>query len=412
MPQIVNGRFFPLKDIGAAFSANSTGTSRYFTFNTESMLQVFERFIIQEREIAANEIGLYSSVPVGRNRKARFANLTTPAHIFSNRKNGCVWTPKGAIRSNLVEFDLCPIEYNGQQCPDSIWNSCWEQLLGVGNEVHDLLSTPEMQNLIAMFLRQVFYGMGNSFSELVHFANHPLITQVNANGTYAVGVDEWNDYHDQQMSGDCGGWLTLIDELRGLGQKGYDIDIPDTDIAADGSYTGDIVGLMEQLRNSAHPDFRVWIQDGYRSPSGVVLWPVVLLTSALFDAYEEYIRTTYQATESGFQYNFNRTSGTAGIIPGLLKYKNMPVMRWHECTRFDAITGCESHRAAICAPGVLGLAHDVEMLDQFDGMGMRMVQKIDPPDNGLLYMYTTLRWGAGIGDPNFMVHASNVSLPT
>lgn len=401
-----------MKDIGAAFSANSQGTDRYFTFNTDSAVQVFERFILQEREIAANELMLYSSIPVGRNLKARFASLTTPAHIFSNRKNGCTWTPKGAVRSNLVEFDTCPIEYNGQQCPDALWNSCWEKLLGVGNDAHDLLSTPEMQALVAQIIRQIIYGMGNSFSELTHFANHPLIEQVNSLGSYAVGVDQWADYYDQQMSGECGGWLTLIDELRGLGQQGYDIDIPDSDINTNGSYGGDIVALIEQLRNAAKPDFRTWIQDGYRAPNGELLWPIVLLSSAEFDAYEEYVRTTYQATESGFQYNFSRTNGQAGIVPGVLKYKNMPVMRWHEVTRFDSITGCESHRAAIVAPGNLGLAHDVDELEQFAGMGMRMVQKIDPPDNGLLYMYTTLRWGAGIGDPDFMVHASNVALPT
>ena len=138
----------------------------------------------------------------------------------------------------------------------------------------------------------------------------------------------------------------------------------------------------------------------------------MLLTSELFNAYEDYIQTNYKATESGFRYNFTRENGEVGIVPGVLRYKNMPVVRWHEVSRFDALTGCVSNRAAIVAGGNLGLAHDVEMLNQFSGMGMRIVQKLDPPENGKVFMYTNLRWGAGVGDPDFMVMARNIALPT
>lgn len=411
MSQIVEGRFFPLKEIGASFSTSDGGTTRYLTITTQAEIQMFERFIVQERDIAANELNLYSSVPVGRNGKARFANLSTPAHLFSKRKNGCSWSPKGRIRTNITEFGLCPIEYDGEQCTDVLWNSCWESILGKGLDVYDWFATEEGRTMVAGVLRQTHAGLGNSFSELVNFANHPLIDQVNSLGSYAVTPAEWDDFYDQQMGDDCAGLITQIDAMRGKGHEAYNIDIPDASFNAEGAFTGDILALMQSLRMKAKGDFKTWIRTGMRTPTGQILWPIVMLTSALYEAFEEHIVALHGDHESGFQYLFTRSNGQAQLLPGVLRYKNMPVVRWDEIDRFDAITGCVSHRAAIVAPGVLGISHDTDSLEQFTGMGMRMVQKLDPPDKGKLFQWTTKKWGAAIGDVDFLVHASNVSLP-
>ena len=40
-------------------------------------------------------------------------------------------------------------------------------------------------------------------------------------------------------------------------------------------------------------------------------------------------------------------------------------------------------------------------------MGLRMVQKLDPPDNGKIYMDTTLRWGAALADKDWLVYGRN-----
>jgi len=42
-------------------------------------------------------------------------------------------------------------------------------------------------------------------------------------------------------------------------------------------------------------------------------------------------------------------------------------------------------------------------------MGLQVVQKLDPPDNGKIYMDTTLRWGAAIADLEFVSYARNLT---
>ena len=97
-------------------------------------------------------------------------------------------------------------------------------------------------------------------------------------------------------------------------------------------------------------------------------------------------------------------------MPGVLKYKGMYCVRWDEVSTFDSITGVESHRAAIVAPGGFGMAYDVDSipLSQFDGMGLVVTQQLAAPYLGKMYMHTTFRWGAAIIDSDYIVSASTI----
>ncbi|MCB0542098.1 MAG: hypothetical protein KDC70_01185 [Saprospiraceae bacterium] len=401
---------------GLGFSTDSTGRTRYFTINTESSVKFFEKIAIQQRDIQANMLGLYGLIPVGRDLKARFASLTTPAHLFSRRSNGCVWTPVGATRSNLVEFNTCPIEYNGEECPDAIYGTCLERIFGAGNKARDLMGTEEGSALVMQIMRRVMLGLGNSFSELVHFAKHPVIEQINSEGSYSTTPEKWARFYAQQMDSDCGGLITILDDLAAKGHPGHTVSLPDGDFDANENYTGaesgrSILDLLNALVDAAQYEFKQWIDYGVTRDDGVQIWPVIKLTSKLYRAYEKYLEDTYTHLMPSYQYRLTLSDGTGQLIPGALKYHNMAVTRWDEVGWFDNITGATSHRAAILAPGVLGVAHDVDDLAQFDGMGMQFIQRLDAPWKGKIFMDTTLRWGAGIGDPDFITQAANISLP-
>lgn len=409
----LTGSIFPLtlSDIGATFNTDSAGTTRYFSINTESSVQIFEQVAVLQRDVQDNQLGLYAHVPVGRNLKARFASLTTPAHLFSNRKMGCAWNPKGGIRVNLNEYNTCAIEYNGEQCPDTFHETCLERIYGVGNQVRDLMATEEGQMLVMQMLNRIYAGLGNSFSELVHYANHPAISQLNSSGLYAAPADKWADYYDQQMSGECAGLITLLDELYAQGFPGHDVPLPGTDFNAAGEYTGDIVGLLNKLVDAAKYDFKQWINYGMRGTGSTRIYPVIKLTEKLYRAYENYLLATFPTLPEMYRYFLTKDDGSSILMPNVLKFKNMPVTMWDEVGWFDNITGCVSHRAAIFANGVLGISHDVDDLAQFRGMGMRLVQRLDAPYQGKVYMDTTLRWGAGIGDVEFITQAQRVIIP-
>src|SRR5690606_31205744 len=149
-------------------------------------------------DLTGNYFGLYSYGSVGRAGKIRFARLEGPKHILSSRKNGCTWNPKGKITNDITDMMLCPVEYNGELCPDALWDSCWELILGTGNQVRDITATPEGRALFAEMLRLTYVGLGNSIYDLGWFGQHPAIEDADDNDTYTVSEEEWEDFKDQQ----------------------------------------------------------------------------------------------------------------------------------------------------------------------------------------------------------------------
>ena len=99
-----------------------SGGSRFMEIPTDTAHLIFDKIALKYPEIALNTLGLFQLGSVGRTRKGKFMNLTTPKHILQSRKNGCTWTSKGTIHSELTEVELCPIEYmeNNVQMPSGM----------------------------------------------------------------------------------------------------------------------------------------------------------------------------------------------------------------------------------------------------------------------------------------------------
>lgn len=400
----LTGNLFPVQVEGITLNADRR--TREVEITTESSLTFFEGVAVQANDISVNRLGLYSHVRVGRNRKAKFLSIRTPRHLLTARGNGCQWNPKGLARTKLNEFNTCPVEFNGEECPDAFYGTCFESIFGTGNDVRDFYATEQGQAVIAGLVNQVFTGLGNSLDDLANFANHPLIDLANENSFFTAGLEEWADYHDQQMSGDCGGLITQLDQLAAEGASGYDLEIPDADIDTDGSYKGDIEALLNSLVARAKSEFKTMIRS-----SGMGFKPIILMTDPEYAALENYFLQTYASNPYAYLYAIKGDDGIGGLMPDVLKWKGLPVIRWDAVTRFDELVGSESHRVAIVAPGAFGIAHDVEDLAQFSGMGLRILQRLDAPYKGKIFMDTTFRWGAGIADTDFVVMASNIKHP-
>ncbi len=400
--------------IEGGFGLFGTPSTRQITVSTESTLRIFENVAVVQRDQYARALGLYGDVALGRDLEARFMSFSVPKHLLSPRKNGCTWTPKGGLRMNVDTFGTCPVEFDGTQCSDAFYGTCMERLFGTGNEVKDFYSTPEAQGLLAQMLTRIYQGLGNSFFDLYNFANHPLIDAANTNGTYAVAVAEWEDYIDQMLVDDttgrntCAGLITQLDALKAAGNAYYTMDIPFADITvATNSYTGSFTGLIEDLIAAASPEMKTAIDSGMMV-NGRVLYPIILATSAEFNAYKAEIRALAGTNELAYRYMIEGMDGVTKLERNVLMYDNMPIVRWDAHSSFDAINNVQSHRVAIVAPGVFGVLHDIDPLAQFDGLGLIVEQSTLLRDKKRIDMTTTFRWGAGIADPNFAVMASNI----
>ena len=419
--QTINGATYPLTlgDSGITLDADRQG--RYLELNTQAALRLFQKITVLEQDLTVNQLGLFSHIRVKPGQPARFASLSTPAHILSSRKNGCAWNPKGRTIMHVDEFPTCAVEYNGEQCPDAFYGDCLEAIFGPGNGVRDFDSSPEAQQMLIALLNRIFIGLGNSYSSLYHFANHPLIETANTDGTYLADPLVWDDYYDQQTSGTCGGLITQLDALKTEGRANYNVAIADGDVDANGNYTGDIIDLLEALIAASSPELKVWIkngamatgltpiQTGVLKPVGGKLFPVILLTESEYRAYEQYLIQTFSGVPQIWEYILTGQDGSRIILQNVLKYKGMAVVQWDEVGTFDSIVGTESHRAAIVAPGAFGLAHDVPDLAQFSGQGLRIEQSRRVRDKGMVFMDTTFHWGAGIIDPNMITMAANIN---
>ena len=419
--QTINGAIYPqiLGNTGITLNADRQG--RVIEISTQAALQLFQRIAIMEQDLTLNQLGVFSHVHVKPGQPARFASLSTPSHVLSSRKNGCTWNPKGKMKMRVDTFPTCPVEYDGEQCPDAFYGDCVEGIFRPGNGVRDISGSPEGQALLLALLNRVYLGLGNSFSSLYHFANHPLIEDANTNGTYLADPLVWDDYYDQQTSGTCGGLVTALDALKEEGHANLNVQIADSDVDANGNFTGDIIDLLEALIAASSPELKVWIRNGAQTtgltplqsqilrPVAGKIYPVILLTEPEYRAYEQYLIQTFNGVPQIWEYFLTGANGNNIIMKNVLRYKGMAVVQWDEIGTFDAIVGTQSHRAAIVAPGAFGLAHDVQDLAQFDGMGLIVQQSSEVQYKGKIFMSTTFHWGAGIVDPTMVTMASNIN---
>lgn len=385
---------------------SQSGNNRYMELPVDTAILFFRQIALRYPEIALNELGLFQLGSVGRRQKGRFASLSTPKHVLQPRINACTWRSKGKITMDITEIDLCPVEYNGEQCPDAFWGDCLEYIFGTGRTVHDLFGTPEGQKLMQEILRQVYLGLGNSFFELAWWGQHPLIDESDENGWYTVARDEWVDYLDQQQA--CGGWMTLIDQLKEEGEhENLNVPIDPTDV--DGKkYIGSAIALLDTLFENA-PTTLENIMDA----EGDQYEPIVLLTDGIFNRLVEEFMLKFGTIPETMQYWVNSTTVVGGrrLLRNVFRYKGYVIYKVSAFKLFDQITGTITHRALLTVPRNFGMIYDIPELEQFRGMGLKVTQKLDAPWKGKVFMDTTFKIGTAIINVDAMVNASLTLTP-
>lgn len=395
-------------DLGGELGAitfDQIGNNRYVTIPTRASTIFFKELGIKYTDIAANALGLYTIGSVGRAQEAIFASLDTPKHLLKPRENGCAWRSKGNIRSSITKVEMCPVEYQGQQCPDEFYASCLESIFEVGNGVKDLFGSPEAKAIMMELLDKIYLGLGNSLYELATFGDHPFIDESDAEGYFNVEAKEWVDYKDQQSA--CTGWYSRIDYLKDIdGRENFNIQISEDEVN-EAEFIGDPEDLFKRITSVAKGPFATVLKS--RSYRGYA--PIILVSSGIYDAYETKLLNKFPSIPDIYQLYVNGMTNDKTLIPGVLRWGGYWVVRDDSQETFDNITGAITHRVVLTVPGNFGIVTDVKDLRQYDGMGLRLVQKLDPPDNGIVYMDTTFKMATAILNTNFMANASLILTP-
>jgi len=375
--------------------------------NLDAATRFYRELTIQKEDIAANSLGIYSFLPVGRDGKAKLMGLTTPRHLLTGRKNCKTWNPKGKMYTTTDRVGTMGIEFNGEQCGDAIAGECFEKLAALGTGKFDMNATPEARQLLAMIVENVYTGLHNSFHDLVWFSRHPQITSADSGGTWNTDVttaQQWADFMDQMFAEDqdgaqLKGLATLIDEEKANGNAQFDNDLPAGDFSAAGVYTGsDITAEFDTVISKAHPNFKPII----RRRRGNV-GSVFLVSLSVFDAYKKHLISTYGNIPVGYTMEVEGEP-----VPGVLRYDGIPVVAMDEWEAMDSMLGIHTHRILLTAVGNLGITHTVSPIRQNSGLGMIMQQSPILSKKGLIEMYTTFRLGAFIADTTLAAHSSLV----
>jgi len=381
------------------------GDRRVLDLNLETTTALFKEVSIMKPSIPANDMGLYSFIPVGRFGKAKMNTLTVPKHLLQSRKNCLTWNPKGRMYMKPDEITVEAVEYMGEQCSDAFMGECLEAVLGTGNQVRDIFATPEGAQLFQLALGNIFEGLGNSFYDLVTFGMDSLITSADSGNwwdTASVSTEEWDNFVDQQMGIGVKGHIPLIEQAKADGLAHFNVTIDAGDVSGD-QYTGasnDVTVLFDNVIAAAPNKLRILRKR--RGTPGVVM----LVSVGIFDAYKDYIVANFNTIPDVYQFFLN---GEA--VPGILRYDGTPVVCMDEWKEYDEMIGVNTHRVVLTAVRNMVVAHDVPAIDQFGGIGMRIEQSQELKNKGIVHMYTNFRVGAGIADTDFMVNASRILTP-
>ena len=269
---------------------------RVLQINTGNTLAIFRERSVRSNPLVSNFFGLFQLVDVGRDGKFVYGKITRGKHKLTSRRKGCTWNPKTCGgKFTTGEVTVCPIGFQDEVCPDVVWNSCWERIMGVGNEINDFFATAEGTALIEELIEGTYESIGNDLHDLLWFGHHPLIDEANSTKSYlncGISEEEWACFYDQQKT--CGGILTQVDYLKAQGHTQYTCPIFESNVNGS-DYTGDPTQLFNRLIKKMPSKMKKISKRGGQNAK-----PVILVSPSIYYAYEEHLTDKFQNITEGY----------------------------------------------------------------------------------------------------------------
>jgi len=188
----------PSANVGVTTLATDIGEllQATLTIPSKDMVSLVRNYIIGRSPLASNELNLFTIKGGITSDKYAIAMLNRAKHLWSSRKDGCQFSPKGRIGSERAEFELQPIEYDGVQCPDEFFGSEWETMFGTGDPF-EMLKTQQSQTIFVgetlVVLDAGAIVLCSEFCErafpLLELASQQLFVGGNLSLDYCIGLN-------------------------------------------------------------------------------------------------------------------------------------------------------------------------------------------------------------------------------
>lgn len=383
------------------------GSGRFLSLSTESALNVFKRTTINRNPLVNNVFNLFQFVEADLNGKFRYASFGSPKHIITSRRAGCVWNPKnGSIDFVSGEIVTSDLEVQNETCPDAVWNSCWKSIAGKGLDSKDFYATTEGATLIRQLIDGVFEGIGNGIADLVWFGMHPLIETANTSESYLaanITQTEWDLYYDQMQQ--TGGILTIVDSLKANGENNYTVDIGSY---VGSEYTGATKTLFDNLLKRRPTQMRLY-DNRATSPEGR---SAIYVSRSVYQKYFDDVIAQNGNIPETFYLFLQGEDGKHIRQRGVLEYKGHYVVEMDEWDMLGDMTNTYTHRAILTVPRNFAIAATANRLDadglanQYNGMGMEVIQRLGAPYQGKVYMNAMFELGTALIDQDYVINAS------
>jgi len=328
----------------------------------------------------------------------------------------CSYSPTGSITIGTRELEPDPMYMKEMFCHDIFLESAYEHMIEYATSGNVDL-TPEgtmiFNQLIDELLANAAYGfrITAATGQLYNVDSVSYSPENTANIT-----DLFKRTH-----GTIKGWLKLAKDLAAAEYPWMDLPVvAPSDFDATGSFTGNILDLLDELKANARGPLRQLINRGGIVQQGrFSFYPLVLVSTSYFNAIvDRYNFESTQVATNRTRITMREFGGETSPTPQRVYYLDgmLPILPVDDVNGFDPYLAGDTHFCGIVASGNIqigasftSLPQDVENND----MGVLIARDNDPVSNSF-GQYAVLSHAlakTAIADPNYFVGAITHTTP-
>lgn len=361
-------------------------------FTANQSLSLLSTLLLYKKNVLLNELGLYAIADRVTGGTAYWASWDNLEWVTKARPSNCSRTAQTDHNVTEVSQALCKAHVYQKFCKDSLvaeLNAMWSSLWGAGNELNDILATPDGVKWFDKFVERQVSAIGNDFTSIVEFGGHSAVTAAIAANPYTES--EALLATKTATFGTCDGRLKRVDALK----TGSYTHINNTFVSGThftgATFDGDALGIIEGLADLAHADFG-GAMDALKSEYS---YPICEVSGSFFKRLKRQIIALYPAQASMLSYAMNgKLAADLGIELNTLVsadafvWDNMIIVARFDWDNIAKKVGFIHHRVLLSIPQNYGIAIDIpnEGMTQYDGMGMVIVKSPAPSDGGAYFL--------------------------